>query len=327
MIFLLLVISYLIYYYLKINYSNNNLRLITKNSNNSNSKNIKPNVILTDTTVTVKSNGVTKKLSRKCPNAGCMVDYDKKSNEFVCPCHQSKFNIDGKVIKDSAEDDLNIYYNIENMDNYNNYKSNNKKYMYRLGDMVKSKEYRDQNIGYKLHYNYFKNSIAVKYMQLTNKDNDYDTLLTIIKDYKLNYNYDKNTLIIHLRTGDVIDNSGYTVNELLDSYKKYLNTPFIYVKPYSYYEDKLIKIKKYNIKNIILITGFHKNHNYSKSFDYIDKIKQFFEKRGYNVSTRIDEDPDDDFVIMCKSKYYIPSGGGFSRIISKMVELNKGIII
>ena len=64
------------------------------------------NVTLNNSTATVKSNGKTKKLSRRCPHAGCMVNYNKKSNEFVCPCHQSKFNIDGQVIQGPATDNL-----------------------------------------------------------------------------------------------------------------------------------------------------------------------------------------------------------------------------
>lgn len=31
----------------------------------------------------------------KCPHLGCIVDFDSKSNNFVCPCHESAFATDG----------------------------------------------------------------------------------------------------------------------------------------------------------------------------------------------------------------------------------------
>lgn len=35
-------------------------------------------------------------LSATCPHAGCGIDFDEKRREFVCPCHNSVFSIDGK---------------------------------------------------------------------------------------------------------------------------------------------------------------------------------------------------------------------------------------
>ena len=50
-----------------------------------------------------------KKLSRKCPHAGCNVNYNKLNNEFVCPCHNSRFNIDGDVLQGPATSNLAAY--------------------------------------------------------------------------------------------------------------------------------------------------------------------------------------------------------------------------
>ena len=60
----------------------------------------------------VRENGkVKRKLNRRCPHAGCPVNYDEDKNEFVCPCHQSKVNIKGDFIVDSgpARDNLAPY--------------------------------------------------------------------------------------------------------------------------------------------------------------------------------------------------------------------------
>ncbi len=32
-----------------------------------------------------------------CPHAGCFVDYRAKENNYLCPCHNSRFNLDGSV--------------------------------------------------------------------------------------------------------------------------------------------------------------------------------------------------------------------------------------
>jgi len=37
-------------------------------------------------------------LSRVCTHLGCLVEYDKEANEFICPCHAGTFNIEGNVI-------------------------------------------------------------------------------------------------------------------------------------------------------------------------------------------------------------------------------------
>lgn len=33
-----------------------------------------------------------------CPHLGCGVDWDKNTGKFICPCHESYFNIDGNVL-------------------------------------------------------------------------------------------------------------------------------------------------------------------------------------------------------------------------------------
>lgn len=34
-------------------------------------------------------------LSTICPHAGCAVDWDEAGGAFVCPCHDSRFSVDG----------------------------------------------------------------------------------------------------------------------------------------------------------------------------------------------------------------------------------------
>jgi Rieske Fe-S protein len=44
--------------------------------------------------------------SLKCPHANCDVEYDKKVKRFVCPCHNSQFDVNGKVKQGPARKDL-----------------------------------------------------------------------------------------------------------------------------------------------------------------------------------------------------------------------------
>jgi cytochrome b6-f complex iron-sulfur subunit len=41
-------------------------------------------------------------LYRKCTHLGCAVPWDQASGQFVCPCHASAFEVDGKVVNPPA---------------------------------------------------------------------------------------------------------------------------------------------------------------------------------------------------------------------------------
>ena len=100
-----------------------------------------------------------------------------------------------------------------------------------------------------------------------------------------------------------------------------------YNKP-NYYNDIINKIKEYpNIKKVIIIGGIHiKTINVSESYKYVNKVKRMFESVGYPVELRLGQSPDEDFTIMSRSKYFVQSGGRFSRIISNLVKYNNGVV-
>lgn len=53
-------------------------------------------------TVKIEKNGKIKYLTAKCPHMGCIVKYDPKTRELICPCHNSKFDIDGNLLQGPA---------------------------------------------------------------------------------------------------------------------------------------------------------------------------------------------------------------------------------
>ncbi len=48
-------------------------------------------------------------VSIKCSHLGCSIIWDEKINEFLCPCHSSKFSIAGDVINPPAPRALDVY--------------------------------------------------------------------------------------------------------------------------------------------------------------------------------------------------------------------------
>lgn len=48
-------------------------------------------------------------LSKVCTHSGCTVEFSKASNNLPCPCHGSKFTIDGAVINGPATSALKKY--------------------------------------------------------------------------------------------------------------------------------------------------------------------------------------------------------------------------
>jgi len=197
------------------------------------------------------------------------------------------------------------------------------KFPYKLGDFITRHEMRMMLIGsYKYYY---KDSIAVEYYNNTNRINNFLILKEIVnkRGKKIELPGD-DTLVVHLRTGDVIDLSKNSVEDFLTNYVIFKQTGINYVKPLIYYNESLKKIPK--LKKVIIVTGSHKILNDTKSKKYIEEIGSFFSKKGMIVKYRIKEDPDEDFVFMCHSKYFIKSGGNFSDITANIVKLKNGLV-
>ena len=81
------------------------------------------------------------------------------------------------------------------------------------------------------------------------------------------------------------------------------------------------------IKKITIVSGYHTNEDHTRSEVYLKKIKQFIEKNNFEVTMRINNNPDDDFVFMSNSKIFMKSGGGFSKLVSEMVKKNNNLVL
>jgi cytochrome b6-f complex iron-sulfur subunit len=48
-------------------------------------------------------------LSAKCTHKGCLVNWKKEDNLFLCPCHQAEFSVKGEVLGGPTSDILTVY--------------------------------------------------------------------------------------------------------------------------------------------------------------------------------------------------------------------------
>ena len=57
----------------------------------------------------VDENG-THKVYTKCPHMGCKLIFNEKEKTWDCPCHASRFDIDGKVISGPSNESISINF-------------------------------------------------------------------------------------------------------------------------------------------------------------------------------------------------------------------------
>jgi len=206
---------------------------------------------------------------------------------------------------------------------------------YRLGDIYNGNAGNELQDLKKTHLKNFPTSIASEYIKQTNNINDINILINIINNKSKNI-INNNNCILHLRVGDVLEQYENTFNKILN--KLFNNVPtnaeekfnhnIWYLYDLGYYKEKIEKLKKLNINNIIIIAGSHiKLKNYKHSTYVINKIKELFEKNGIKVELSLGKNPDDDVILVYKSKYFIPSKGGYSRLLTEITQKSRGIII
>ena len=211
---------------------------------------------------------------------------------------------------------------------------------YRLADFFQFPE------GKKRHQE-FPETIIHEYYRRTSEPSNYKVLRDVIDEVRSIREIEvprSDCCVIHLRTGDVIDNSEFTVDEFLskkryyvydhekDAYKKKEWNQ--YVKTRKYYERVLKKLQKlkigqvsfsYNLDFNPFTTSksrrYFRSENNEKSMEYVQRIHDFFIEESFDVVRYERHDVDYDFIHMCNSSFFVPRGGGFSRMSAQMVKL------
>lgn len=221
---------------------------------------------------------------------------------------------------------------------------------YRLGDYVRRKG------GFAGRFNYLvykhtrpRNSIIRRYGDRTADANNIAILSDIVRASGTPRSEARDALVIHLRLGDVIDNHARSVDDFLtgnyeidtDQYTDRMNGKAWmgasctehscptegYVKPLSHFETVLSQIP-HMVRRIVLVSGAHTTtKNPHKSAEYLRRLREFFERDGFEVDVRWNRPPDDDFIFMSNAKYFASTGGGFSELVSAVVKEFGGTVL
>lgn len=63
-------------------------------------------IYIKDDFLLVKKENSYKIFSRKCPHLGCKLNYHSEKKIFLCPCHQSTFDLEGNYLSGPAKKNL-----------------------------------------------------------------------------------------------------------------------------------------------------------------------------------------------------------------------------
>ena len=136
-------------------------------------------------------------------------------------------------------------------------------------------------------------------------------------------------LIVHLRAGDVIDRSNYTVGQLLEKQRHYLIVKDgrtrdwgPYVRPRAFWRAVAAHFRG-ALRAVVLVAGGWGGMS-AKSQRYVCAVHHVFAAAGYRVGVRYGELPDDDFAYMSRARYLVVGGGGFGLFVKTLVEAAHG---
>jgi hypothetical protein len=211
---------------------------------------------------------------------------------------------------------------------------------YRLGDVISGyiagPHGRAKLV--KKYENLFPTSIATEYLHRTQLWSNYTLLSRIIEERaaralgeQKNGNTDEvppvlpsgDTLVVHFRLGDTAEAAGEELWAVGGS-----RGGKMYVKPRAYYERALKEVPKH-VKRVALVGsakhGFHTDASQAaNSAQYMALAHAWFAARGFEVAACAERPPDEDFVFMASSKFFLYGGGGFSHVVGECVQILGG---
>lgn len=195
---------------------------------------------------------------------------------------------------------------------------------YRFGDVIfHFGYYWKESTKFILEHNDFKNSILRNYIEkcsdnnLGSKNSEYVKLLSDIAQVKIKEKKytlpEDDELVIHLRLGDVVVHNWFLKKNYRNIIENY--------------------ITKYNITKVTLCCAFHygnfteknlwiySDEKHQKNILLLSKVLiNIMEIPNIYIDIISSKNPDDDFIYMVNSKYFVKDVGGFSNIISQVQQ-------
>jgi hypothetical protein len=181
-------------------------------------------------------------------------------------------------------------------------------------------------------YRLFPNSIASQYLQKTKCTNRINLLSGIVDQYAATHKLKTpadDVMVMHFRVGDVIDQTEVPVDEFLNRrinsyyalFKKHPDGwPPVYVRCLASLDKALMKTKELGFHKISFVYGFHIKDSIKKSKQYLAGLMHYAQLEGFKVEMITHADADVSFAYACNAKHFIPGGGGFSKLMSKVVK-------
>jgi hypothetical protein len=219
---------------------------------------------------------------------------------------------------------------------------------YRLGDMISSTKYRDETRNHvkslkeyfnqdetlkEYHLRMFPSSITSQYLRKTERTNDIDVLSNAVDDFMASHKIatpGDDVMVMHLRVGDVIDKTELEVEDFLNRRINSFHAVYgpmdtrgwapVYVRSLESFDRALKKTEELGFHKISLVYGFHIRRNIDKSKQYLAALVEHAQSKGFEVELVTHVDADVSFAYACKAKHFVPGGGGFSKLMAKVVR-------
>lgn len=193
----------------------------------------------------------------------------------------------------------------------------------------------------------FPRSIVCAYRRETDEYNDIPALIRVLRKFPTR-EPGKTVAFVHVRIGDGLCYQNDTTcrgnrqgvpdcwNDDLDCWYD----PNSITKQYAYsklwYETVVLSLQRLGyVKTIVVIgdkrhwtrTPDPRNGDFSNDEKYLKHIAGFFESNGFQVIVRDPGLPDEDFALLCFARVFVPGGGGYSSLISRVVTARGGLVI
>ena len=137
----------------------------------------------------------------------------------------------------------------------------------------------------------------------------------------------ENTVVVHVRLSDALTRDNCW------GLPPCMYAGRLYVYPLTWYDKVVQDIRNafpQGVAPTIEVIGYAHHaveaKNIHRSNDYRAKMVQYFKQHGFSASVRQDNLPDRDFLYMTRARFFVPGGGGFSRMIARLAQRHDGRI-
>ena len=197
------------------------------------------------------------------------------------------------------------------------------------------------------HVQTWPDSLVAKYAHATQTDRNYEVMADIIRR-EPGEAAEADLAVIHLRVGDVFEDTAHALGFIADlrgvtiennwsvpdffngrgPFPEWYSFLWHYTFNRSFYEEHLGALRAFGIRKVVLMAGAHIPYpSYPRSSEYVDLVRDWFFSEGFEVTSRLGGDPDDDVVFAARAKFFVQSGGGFSAVLANLCGILGGTVL